>query len=88
LSVALVPVGPAVKDPAIAAILRSQHEAILELQQPARPVRLPNIATKALLPDPDAWRECAAVCDEINAIVVSTAVAGVYTWLRADGGAL
>lgn len=87
MSVQLIPVGTDVPA-SIARVLRPLVEAVTQLQVPDHPSRLVNIATKAALPAADSWRECAAICDEINAVVVSTAVAGVYTWLRADGGAL
>lgn len=87
MSIQLVPVGPDIPD-AIAKVLRPLVQAVAQLQVPDHPTRLANIATKALLPDADDWRECAAICDEINSVVVSTASGGVYGWTRADGSAL
>lgn len=91
MSVALIPVGPEIKDPLVAAILKSHEDAIRAIQQPGSPVVLPHIDTKANLAakaPPANWKECAIICDEINSVVISTAVAGTYTWLRANGGAL
>ena len=69
-------------------MLKSHEDAIRSLQQPGAPVRLPNIDLKANLPAASTYRECAAICDEINSVVVSTLVAGTWTWTRADGGSL
>jgi hypothetical protein len=90
VSVQLVPVGPGI--PAgLAAILKSHEDALRSLMQPGSPVKLPHIDTKAHLlaqAPPANWPECGIVCDEINALCVSTQVAGTWTWLRADGSAL
>jgi hypothetical protein len=81
------PVGPDV--PAWAqALLGDMQDAIRALQKPGFPQRRANVALKTDLPAAGDYPECEVICDEIHSLVVSTLVAGVYTWLRADGGAL
>jgi hypothetical protein len=87
--VALVPPGPDV-DQDIASTLLSIIDAVSELQNPGAPRQLAHVDTKASLAlyAADDYRGGVLICDEINSIVHSTAVAGVYAWLRADGSAL
>lgn len=89
MAVRLIPPGPGV--PAgLQALLTSFYDAITDLQNPTAPVPFPSIDTKAnlLLVDPSVYAKCGIVCDDINALCVSTLVAGTWIWLRADGSAL
>lgn len=86
----LVPVGGDVPH-ALAMILKSHEDAIRELQNPTQPTDLwvhPTAATlEATAPAADfPGKHC--LVDDINSVAVSTQVAGVYTWRRADGTAL
>jgi hypothetical protein len=40
------------------------------------------------LPPAADWQACMIHVSDRNAIAISTPVAGIYTWLRADGSAL
>jgi hypothetical protein len=84
--VELRPVDPTLGFP-LSAILRDMQDAIRELQTPTQPGRL-AVVTFANLPPADNWRECAISVSDKNCIAISTSVAGIYTWLRADGTAL
>lgn len=71
-------------------VLQSFYDALSDLQNPGEPQQLAHVTTLA-----DLTRYAAAdypggylICDEINSIIHSTATAGVYAWLRADGSAL
>lgn len=69
-------------------ILMSMQDAISALQTPGAPQRMAQFKLKTNLPPAASYKECVAICDEINSVVVSTSVAGTYTWLRANGSAL
>lgn len=86
MGVQLIPFGPNVPG-GLAAPLQALFDAVSQLQNPDGPS---NLAHVALITDltrypPDDYRGDFMICDEINAIVHSTAVTGTYTWLRADG---
>jgi hypothetical protein len=83
----LVPIGPGVPD-TVAPALSSHEAAIRELAQPSKPTAFVSVDLKANLPDASDWQNCAAICAEINSLVVSTPSGGSWTWLRADGSAL
>lgn len=86
--IALVPPGPGA-DPQL--VLQTLYDAVSELQQPGGPLQLAHVDTKANLVaryPADDYRGGYLICDDINSIVHSTATAGVYAWLRADGSAL
>lgn len=85
--ISLTPVGPGLP-PNVAAVLKSHEAALRELSTPTQPVQLAHRALKADLPPAGDWKGGVIICDEINAIVQSTLVASVWTWLRADGSAL
>lgn len=75
----------------VQAVLRSLHDAVSELLNPGAPRQLAHVDTAANLTSrypAEDYRGGVVICDEINSIVHSTAVAGVYAWLRADGSAL
>jgi len=87
----LVPVGPDLP-PAVARILTSHAAALRELLTPTQPRTLASVDLKSDLSvagyTAPEWPNGHIICAEINSIVVSTLVAGTWTWLRADGGAL
>lgn len=73
--------------PPLQAVLRDMYQAIIELQTPTQPVRLPPVVNLSL-PPADNWRGCAVFVSDKDCIAVSTDVGGTYTWLRADGSAI
>lgn len=85
--VPLIPPGPGANQDAV---LQALYDAVSDLQNPGGPQQLAHVDTKANLAKfpPDEYRGGYLICDEINSAVHSTAVAGVYTWLRIDGSAL
>lgn len=83
---AIRPISPDLGYP-ISQILQEMQDAIVEHETPTQPVRLATVAF-ASLPPADSWRACMIHVSDKNCIAVSTPVAGVYTWLRADGTAL
>jgi hypothetical protein len=88
--VLLTPVGPEVPKE-LQPLLKSMYDAITELQQPTGPSALWVHSTAATLEaTAPAADNPGAHCmvDDINSIAVSTKIAGVYTWRRADGTAL
>ena len=80
------PVDPTLGFPLVP-LLRDMQDAITEAQVPTKPVQLATVAF-ASLPPADSWRGCMIHVSDKNCIAISTPVAGVYTWLRADGSAL
>lgn len=89
MGVQLIPFGPSVPG-GLAAPLQALYDAVSQLQNPDGPS---NLAHVALLTDldrfpADQYPGGFMICDEINSLVHSTATAGVYAWLRADGSAL
>ena len=79
---ALPVVGPTVEFP-VSQILQAVIDAVAELQA----AQLTTV-TSAGLPPADQNRACMVHVSDKNCIAISTPVAGVYTWLRADGSAL
>jgi hypothetical protein len=87
----LIPVGPGIKDPASAAVLKSHEDAIRSLQNPGAPEQCAEIDTAANLAlrlPPADWPNCRIIVTDKNCLAISTNVAGTWTWLRSDGGAL
>lgn len=91
MAVELTPVGPGIKDQAAAGVLKSHEDAIRELQQPGAPGVVFEIDTKtnllALAPAAN-WPNCQAIVTDQTCLAISVNVAGTWTWLKADGGAL
>lgn len=80
------PVSPTFGFP-LAATLQEMQDAINEQAVPTKPVQLASVAFASLPPAAD-WPACMIHVSDKNSIAISTPVAGVYTWLRADGTAL
>jgi hypothetical protein len=75
----------------VRAVLLSHANAIAELQIPTQPRPLwshPTGATLEATAPADSYRDCYCLVEDINSIAVSTLVAGVYAWRRADGSGL
>ena len=68
-------------------ILQDMQDAIREQAVPTKPVLLATVAFASLPPAAD-WPGGIIHVSDRNCIAISTPVAGVYTWLRADGSAL
>lgn len=75
-------IGPSIDFP-LSQILELMVGALAELQAG----QLSTVAFAAL-PPADTNRGRLVHVSDKNCIAISTPVAGVYTWLRADGGAL
>jgi hypothetical protein len=86
MPVSVRPISPDLGFP-ISAILQDLSDAAAEIQTPTQPVQLATVLF-ASLPPADSWRACMIHVSDKNSIAISTPVAGVYTWLRADGSAL
>ena len=71
----------------LAATLQEMQDAINEQAVPTKPVQLASVVNADLPPAAD-WPGCMIHVADRNCIAISTPVAGVYTWLRADGSAL
>ena len=84
---AIRPVGVGAVGESLTALLDEMRSAILELQSPQAPVRMPSVLN-ASLPPADSWRGCMIFVTDKDCIAISTDVAGNYTWLRADGSAI
>ncbi|MFN8992482.1 MAG: hypothetical protein ACK5X3_02245 [Pseudomonadota bacterium] len=84
--VAVRPVNPDLPFP-LSEILRDLSNVAAEVQTPTQPVALASVAF-ASLPPAANWPGCMIHVTDRNSIAISTPVAGVYTWLRADGSAL
>ena len=80
------PVSPTLGFP-LAATLQEMQDAINEQAVPTKPVQLASVVNADLPPAAD-WPACMIHVTDRNCIAISTPVAGVYTWLRADGSAL
>ena len=80
------PVSPTLGFP-LAATLQEMQDAINEQAIPTKPVQLASVVNADLPPAAD-WPGCMIHVTDRNSIAISTPVAGVYTWLRADGTAL
>ena len=80
------PVDPSLGFP-LSEILRNLSDVAAEVQNPTQPVALASVAF-ASLPPAANWPGCMIHVTDRNSIAISTPVAGVYTWLRADGTAL
>ena len=80
------PVSPTLGFP-LAATLQEMQDAINEQAVPTKPVQLASVVNADLPPAAD-WPGCMIHVTDRNSIAISTPVAGVYTWLRADGTAL
>ena len=80
------PVSPTLGFP-LAASLQEMQDAINEQAIPTKPVQLASVVNADLPPAAD-WPGCMIHVSDKNSIAISTPVAGVYTWLRADGSAL
>ena len=86
MPVAVRPISPDLGYP-VSAILQDLADVAAEIQTPTQPVALASVLF-ASLPPADSWRGCMIHVSDKNAIAISTPVAGVYTWLRANGSAL
>jgi hypothetical protein len=84
--VAVRPITPDLPFP-LSDILRDLSNVAAEVQTPTQPVALASVLFADLPPAAD-WQACMIHVADRNAIAISTPVAGVYTWLRADGSAL
>jgi hypothetical protein len=80
------PVSPTLGFP-LAPTLQEMQDAINEQAVPTKPVQLASVVNADLPPAAD-WPGCMIHVSDKNSIAISTPVAGVYTWLRADGAAL
>ena len=80
------PISPTLGFP-LAPTLQDMQDAIGEQAVPTKPVQLATVLF-ADLPPADSWQACMIHVSDRNSIAISTPVAGVYTWLRADGSAL
>lgn len=80
------PVSPTLGFP-LAPTLQEMQDAINEQAVPTKPVQLASVVNADLPPAAD-WPGCMIHVADRNCIAISTPVAGVYTWLRADGTAL
>ena len=80
------PVDPSLGFP-LSEILRNLSDVAAEVQTPTQPVALASVAF-ASLPPAANWPGCMIHVADRNSIAISTPVAGVYTWLRANGAAL
>jgi hypothetical protein len=86
MPIAVRPVDPNLGFP-LSDILRNLSDVAAEVQTPTQPVALASVAF-ASLPPAANWPGCMIHVTDRNSIAISTPVAGVYTWLRADGSAL
>ena len=86
MPIAVRPISPDLGFPT-SAILQDVSDALAEIQTPTQPVALATVAF-ASLPPADKWPGCMIHVSDRNSIAISTPVAGVYTWLRANGAAL
>lgn len=86
MPVAVRPISPDLGYP-ISAILQDLSNVAAEVQTPTQPVALASVAFDSL-PLAAKWPGCMIHVTDRNCIAISTPVAGVYTWLRADGTAL
>ena len=86
MPIAVRPVDPNLGFP-LSDILRNLSDVAAEVQTPTQPVALASVAF-ASLPPAANWPGCMIHVADRNCIAISTPVAGVYTWLRADGTAL
>lgn len=86
-----MPIGVRPVDPnfgfPLSEILRNLSDVAAEVQTPTQPAALASVAFASLPPAAD-WPACMIHVTDRNCIAISTPVAGVYTWLRADGSAL
>lgn len=80
------PVDPLLPYP-LGPLLTDIADAVRELETPTKPLLLASVAF-ASLPPAANWPGGIIHVADRNCIAVSTPVAGVYTWLRADGTAL
>jgi hypothetical protein len=71
----------------LAPTLQDMQDAIREQAVPTKPVQLATVLFADLPPAAD-WQACMIHVSDKNSIAISTPVAGVYTWLRANGAAL
>lgn len=78
----LNPIGPGVPD-AVRAVLKSFHEALLELQTPGAPKPVYACAA-AELPAASDYPQCVALVRDLNILAHSD---GVH-WIRQDSGAV
>lgn len=84
----MITVGPGSLEPAdLLALLGDLAAAIAELETPTKPQAMAYVLN-ASLPPADSWRGCMIFVTDKDCIAISTDVAGVYTWLRADGSAI
>jgi hypothetical protein len=81
------PIGPDVP-PNLRELLTEIRNAILELQNPTQPTQEFAVDAEADLPPAADYPNCRAIIDGDNTLVISTNVAGTWTWLRADGSAI
>lgn len=73
---------------ALQPLMRSVVDAIIDLQQPGKPVRLGEVAAAANLPTASDWPNCHIIVTTINAVAVSTLTGSTWAWTRSDGTAL
>lgn len=81
------PIGPDIP-PWLAPTLREMQDEIRELRNPTQPTQLFKVATEADLPPAADYADCGALVEGDNTGVISTNVAGTWTWRRADGSAI
>lgn len=78
----LIPIGPGVPE-TVRAVLKSFHEALLELQTPGAPKPVFACAAAALPPAAD-YPQCVALVRDLNILAHSD---GTH-WIRQDSGAV
>ena len=81
---ALGPDIPAALQPTLKSII----DAIREMQEPGRPVRVPFVALASDLPPADKWPDHMIEVREKQCLAVSTLSGSTWVWLRSDGSAL
>jgi hypothetical protein len=78
----LLPIGPGIPE-TVRAVLKSFHDAIFDLAQPAEPKPVFAVA-QAKLPPAAAYPRCVALVSDLNILAHSD---GVH-WIRQDTGAV
>lgn len=79
--------GPDIPAP-LQPVLKSIIDAIRDLQEPGRPVRVPFVALAADLPQADRFPDHMIEVREKQCLAVSTLSGSNWVWLRSDGTAL
>ena len=78
----LLPIGPGIPD-ALRSVLKSFHDALLDLMTPAEPKPV-FAAPQASLPPASSYPRCVALVSDLNILAHSD---GVH-WIRQDTGAV